>query len=197
MKISVTLKCHRSSDWPCVRIWVDNHCYVDTKTQKPVQTFEFDAALPAGSHTMVIEHWDKKDSDTWCDEHGKITADRALEIDALCVDGYSVPRNIIFTRNFYPDWPSHFENPPASITNNNWLGFNGRWIFDFESPFDQTYFGYFWQMEYDANVKYQKTDAETKQDYFEAYGLKIKVDENFEYTLTDLKRMIEANEPSA
>jgi len=49
-------------------------------------------------------------------------------------------------------------------------------------------------MEYDTNVKYQKTDSVTKEDYFEAYGLRIRVDENFEYTLTDLKRMIEANE---
>lgn len=194
MKMSVRFKCHRSSDWPCVRIWIDGQCVVDAKTQQPVETFDIDMSLQPGSHAMVIEHWDKKDSDTWCNDQGQITADRALEIDAITVDGYSVPRNIIFTRNFYPEWPSHFEDPPASISDNNWLGFNGRWVFDFEYPFAQTYFGYFWQMEQESNIKFQKTDAVTNEDYFEAYGLKIKVDENFDYTLTDLKRMIEANE---
>lgn len=194
MNIQVTVNCHKSGEYPCIRIWLDGHVFADSKTHMDQQSFGVLCNVAPGKHTLVIEHYDKKDSDTWCDENGKITADRALEIVGLTIDGFEVPRNVIFSKNFYPNWPEHFENPPEYITDNNWLGFNGRWVFDFDYPFDSTYYGYFWEIEKEANTKFQKTDVDTKEDYFEAYGLKIKVDQNFSFTLTDLKKLIEENE---
>lgn len=194
MNIKLELRCHRSSDWPCMRVLIGQHVLVEKKTSQEYETLDFNIDAVPGPQHFVIEHFDKLGSDTWCDDKGTITADRAIEILALTVDGFVVPKNVLFAQKFYPVWPDHFDNPPPWITDNNWLGFNGQWHFDFAWPFDQTYYGYYWQMEQEANEKFTKTDQATKEDYFEAYGLKIKVDENFEYTLTDLKNMIQANE---
>ena len=194
MNLLLGVKCHRSSDWPCIRIWVNDRCYIDRITDTDRQFFDVQFDPVQGTNTLVVEHWDKQESDTWCDQSGCITADRAIEIESLSIDGFDVPRNIVFSKHFFPVWPAHFVDPPVSITDNNWLGFNGRWIFDFDMPFDKTYYGYYWQMELEANAKFQKTDVGTNEDYCEAYGLRIKVDESFNYTLTDLKRMIEENQ---
>ena len=198
MIIKINLKCHKSSDYPALRIKLNDNILCDTVAHEEFLNLSFDVAAPLepSDHVLKIQHYNKQDSDTWSDADGNITADKAIEIQALSIDGYNIPRNIIFKKKFYPVWPLHFDldNMPEYISNNNFLGFNGTYEFDFKMPMAQEYYGYFWQMELDANVNLQKTDETSKEEYFEAYGMKIKIDDALNFTLTDLKKLIEQHE---
>lgn len=194
MNIKIKLKCHASTENPKYRIIINDVIFFDKQATSDYETIDFDVNLSNKEHLLIIEHYDKRDSDTLVDSNGNITADKAIEVESISIDNYAIPRNIIFSKKFYPIWPEHFETDQEFITNNTFLGFNGKYVFDFSVPFASTYYSYFWEMEKDANIKFQKVDADTKEEYFEAYGLKLKVDNNFSYTLTDLKKMIEDNE---
>lgn len=196
MIFTLTLRCHKSSNYSKFRIWIDETLLCDQQADREFLglRYDIDTLLP-GDHVLVIEHYDKHDQDTWCDSQGNIIADRAIEIESLTIDGYQVPRNIIFNKKFYPEWPVHFDlnSMPEFITQNNFLGFNGKYKFDFQSPMAQQYYGYFWDMELAANKHFTKTD-EHKAEYFEAYGMKIKIDQDLNFDLTDLKKLIDLHE---
>ena len=194
MNIKIKLKCHSSTEYPKYRVIINDVTFFDKQAISDFEIINFDINLTNSEHFLIIEHYNKKDSDTIVDSDGNITADKAIEIEAISIDGFEIPRNIIFSKKFYPIWPEHFETDQEFITNNTFLGFNGKYVFDFSVPFASTYYSYFWEMEKDANIKFQKVDIDTKEEYFEAYGVKLKIDDSFSKTLTDLKKLIEENE---
>lgn len=199
MSIEIVLRCHRSQAWPCVRVWSDGELMVDQCCDQEFTTITVDQPETAGRHEFVIEHYGKQDSDTICDDQGTIIADRAVEIESITIDGFEVPRNKLFQKRFYPVWPEHFavEQQSEYIMNNNYLGFNGRFVFDYRMPMQTEYYGYYWDMEIEANRDFEIVDEQTKEEYFEAYNMRIRIDDEFAFTLTDLKNLIEQHEPAS
>lgn len=196
MIITLTLRCHKSLSYSKFRIWFDKTLLYDHQSDRELLHMNFDIPTPkSGDHVLTLEHYDKHDQDTLCDSKGNIVADRAVEIESLTIDGFAIPREIIFAKKFYPKWPQHFDldSMPEFITQNNFLGFNGEYHFDFQLPMAPQYYSYFWDMEIIANTNFTKAD-EQQEEYFEAYGMKIKIEQDLNFNLTDLKRLIEFHE---
>ena len=146
---------------------------------------------------LIIEHHSKTNRDTIVDQ-GKIIADRAVELLELTISDYVVPRNILYSKPFYPIWPQNIIDDantqnhilPAYIDKNLFFGFNGQYRFNFPKDFKQEYYNYYWDMEKTANQELQTLD-ESNTPYFEAYGLRLAIDQEFNYTISDLKFIID------
>lgn len=191
----MVLRCHKSSSFPTYRVGINDLLLIDEMASDEFVNLDFEVETSGMTQAILyLEHYGKQDIDTHCDAEGNIIADRAVELQSLSIDGYQVPKNIIFSKKFYPNWPPHFDITarPRFITQNNFFGFNGRYEFDFKLPMAQEYYGYFWQMEIDANRDFTKVDD--KEEYFEAYGMKIKIDQDLNFNLTDLKNLINQHE---
>ena len=197
MNINIRLAAHKSTQYPWVRILVNDQEYYNNQLDADTVELDFDCNNIADSNLLTIEHHSKTNRDTIV-EQGKIVADRAIELLELTIDGYLVPRNILYSKHFYPVWPQNLINEaatqgrtmPESIDKNLFFGFNGRYLFNFSQDFRQEYFNYYWIMEKSANQELQTLD-ESNTPYFEAYGLRLAIDQEFSYNISDLKYIID------
>jgi hypothetical protein len=195
MQIKIQISAY---NFPSIRIAVNGTVYFDSVLENPSTTIEFDADLDQ-SNSLTIEHYNKTNKDTLCDSHGKIISDKAAELTGISFDKYNIPRNILFKQPFNVQWPANLlddaklqgEPLPNSLYNNLYFGFNGTYCFDFTNNISKDYFYYFWQMERDANCNLQMVDESSNTGYFEAYGLKLEINKDFNYTIHDLKNIID------
>lgn len=198
MKIQVKLQAYKSTHAPYVKLSVNGIEYCNQQFENIVTFIEFEID-PIESNILEIQHYNKSNSDTQCNEHGTIVADCAIELLTLSIDGFIIPKNILFKKPFYVQWPDNLieeariskHELPESINNNLFFGFNGRYQFDFQQNFPKEYYWYYWQMERDANQNLQMVDESTNTGYFEAYGLKLAINQDFNYTISDLKYIID------
>lgn len=196
MKIQIIFEYHVSEHWPCVRICFNDILLKDlTDTSAADKKLIFDVVPkdPLNTNVLIIEHYGKQDTDTIIDQKGKILKDRAVEIKSIEIDGFDQPWNLLYSKKFYPIWPKHMKDMPEFITDNLYLGFNGRYIFDFPKNIGQEYYNSLWEQERNINNKLTVVD-ENKEEWFTSYGLKIKLDEKFDFNLSKLKEIIEKNE---
>ena len=197
MNINIRLKAHKSTQYPWVRISVNDREYFNGQLDAELVEIDFDCNNIADTNLLIIEHHGKTNRDTIVDQ-GKIVADRAVELLELTVDGYLVPRNILYSKPFYPIWPQNLiddaaaqgRTMPEYIDKNLFFGFNGQYHFDFSRDFRKEYFNYHWDMEKSANQELQTLD-ESDTPYFEAYGLRLAINQEFSYTISDLKYIID------
>ena len=198
MKIQITLQAHKSTHNPYVRLCINGIEYYNQQLTNKITTVEFDFTAE-DTNVFEIHHYNKTNEDTICDQHGNIVEDCAIELIKIHIDGFVVPTNILYKKPFYVQWPANLigdariqgHQLPDTISNNLFFGFNGYYKFDFSNNFAKEYFWYQWQMERDANQNLQMVDESTQTGYFEAYGLKLAINQDFNYTITDLKYIIE------
>lgn len=198
MQIKVKLRAYKSTHAPAVCLSVNNGIYYNDYFDDEITEVEF-GFTPEDQNVFEIEHYNKQNSDTITDSTGKIIADCAVELVSLTIDGFMVPKNILFKKPFYVKWPSNLVEDaeregrtlPEYIDNNLFFGFNGTYRFDFPKDFAREYYWYYWQMERDANSNLQMVDESTQTAYFDAYGLRLAINQDFSYTIHDLKYIIE------
>ena len=196
MKIELEFKYHRSHRAPSFRIWFNDILLCDNKEQDLLPNrfcFEARPNIPLETNALIIEHYDKHDQDTVLDEQGKIILDRAIEIVSIKIDEFDQPWHVLYTKKFYPIWPSHMIDKPEYIVGSLYLGFNGKYVFDFPAKIEKAYYDSLWEQERDLNNKLTQTD-EDNDGLFTAYGMKIKMDQIFDFDLSKLKKLIEENE---
>jgi hypothetical protein len=196
-KIKITLKSHKSNQGPWTKISINNQEYFNQQINEELIEIEVDCQNLHEQNMLIVEHYNKTNRDTLVDSQGNIIADKALELIDLHINGLQVPRNILYKKPFYVVWPQNLVDQaaregrvlPEFIDKNLYFGFNGKYCFNFTNNFKKEYFSYHFQMERDAN-----TDLQTVTDgtaYFEAYGLRLAINQEFNYTISDLKYIID------
>lgn len=198
MQIKITLKSHKSTDYPSVKIIYNNNLYFDNKLSSRLSEIVLDIDTVNANNLLEIQHYNKSNSDTLCNDKGEIVADKAVELESISLDSFQIPKQILFKKKFYVEWPLNLleeakingKKMPDYLDNNLFFGFNGTYKFDFKQEYKKEYFSYFWQMEKEANQTFEIIDSDGKS-YFNAYGLRLPLDKDFSFTIHDLKYIIE------
>jgi hypothetical protein len=137
---------------PEFKIFVNNTEFVRAQLTSDINVteyFEFDAVVEEGECALVIELINKSTHDTVLDANGNIVEDLLLNIDSIEIDDIDLG-TLLWTSSVYkPDYPKSYVHHCESIGQNLLpelqecvnLGWNGRWILSFTSPF------YIWLLE--------------------------------------------------
>lgn len=197
--INIKIQGHRSTDFPMCRIKFNNHSLFD----QPIigtMNLKFDVDLKA-KNILHIEHYGKLPTDTILDSDGNVESDRAIELRSISIDGYTIPKVLMYRQKFFVDWWDHDieefdknnQTVPGFLTNNVYFGYNGYYEYSFEKDLSKNYFKSLWQEEHIANQDLQQVkefDGEIKET-FNLYGNESDIAEEFDKTIFDLMDMIE------
>lgn len=132
---------------PEFRIFINDKEYLHSKldiSHNKTEFFEFDTEVLEGDNNLVIEFLNKDSGDTIKNDAGEIASDLLLNIDQIEIDDINLGNLIWSLSNYYPSYPQNYadeHNPPDLVKNCVNLGWNGRWILPFQSPF------YIWLLE--------------------------------------------------
>ena len=111
--------------------------------------FEFDLELTEGENQLEIELLNKGFGDTTIDQDGNIIDDLLLNIDSIEIDEIDLGSLKWTLSDYQPVYPERYkaevfrrgDNLPDSVKNCVNLGWNGKWVLPFTSPF------YIWLLE--------------------------------------------------
>ena len=111
--------------------------------------FEFDVPVAEGKNSLIIEFNNKSVHDTIMDSNGVIIADLLLNIDSVEIDDIDLNSLLWTSSEYRPNYPETYKIKTAqsgqelseSIINCVNLGWNGKWVLPFTSPF------YIWLLE--------------------------------------------------
>jgi len=196
MKIKIRLRGNCSNGKsPKVKISVNNVLYVDTEIS---EISEHTLTInPLSQNVLSIEHYNKTNDDTIVDANNNIVADLSAELLDITIDNNSILQTVLHSMPFYVNWPENIvsdyheknETPPEFITNNLYFGFNGIYKFNFTDNSDIDYFTTFWLDEAQAHVN--QTETADGEDVFNRMGEIVTISEDSDFTIHDLKRMVE------
>jgi hypothetical protein len=196
MKIKIRLRGNCSNGKsPKVKIYVNNVLYVDTEIS---EISEHTLTInPLSQNVLSIEHYNKTNDDTIVDANNNIVADLSAELLDITIDNNSILQTVLHSMPFYVNWPENIvsdyheknETPPEFITNNLYFGFNGIYKFNFTDNSDIDYFTTFWLDEAQAHVN--QTETADGEDVFNRMGEIVTISEDSDFTIHDLKRMVE------
>ena len=135
---------------PEIKISVNNTEFVHSTLHGTELTyFEFDAEVDEGTCNLYIEMLNKTSNDTVKGDNDQIVSDLLLNIDCVEIDEIELG-TIKWTHSDYqPIYPKDYaqiqldigNDLPKSIKECVNLGWNGRWVLPFQSPF------YIWLLE--------------------------------------------------
>ena len=137
---------------PKFKIYVNDVEHVSDQLKCDInqtEYFEFDAAVNEGNCYLVIEFLNKSKLDTVLDSNGNIIDDLLLNVESIEIDEIDLGSLLWTASDYRPDYPQIYkdkilqsgENLPESVKNCVNLGWNGRWILPFVSPY------YIWLLE--------------------------------------------------
>jgi len=137
---------------PEFKIYVNENELVSGTLTSPanqVEYFEFDTVLDEGDCSLTIEFLNKSMYDTVLDVNGVIVEDLLLNIDSIEIDEIDLGSLLWTASDYRPDYPDKHKLKMAqsgqaleeSVKNCVNLGWNGKWILPFTSPF------YIWLLE--------------------------------------------------
>ena len=174
---------------------MNNVLYVDTEIS---EISEHTLTInPLSQNVLSIEHYNKTNDDTIVDANNNIVADLSAELLDITIDNNSILQTVLHSMPFYVNWPENIvsdyheknETPPEFITNNLYFGFNGIYKFNFTDNSDIDYFTTFWLDEAQAHVN--QTETADGEDVFNRMGEIVTISEDSDFTIHDLKRMVE------
>jgi hypothetical protein len=129
----------------------ENEFFSGCLTLPPNETeyFEFDAEINEGDNSIVIKLKNKQSSDTVLDLDKKIQSDLLLNIESIEIDEIDLGSLLWTNSKYIPVYPADYvqEQKKLNAELNSELqyfvnlGWNGTWIFPFQSPF------YIWLLE--------------------------------------------------
>jgi hypothetical protein len=132
---------------PEFRIMLNDHEVLHTSLSNPnneTEFFEFDTEVAEGSNSLIIELLNKNSTDTVRDQTGNIVSDMLLNIDMIEIDDIDIGTLKWTLSDYRPVYPAEYvagQKLEESVRNCVNLGWNGRWILPFQSPF------YIWLLE--------------------------------------------------
>ena len=155
---------------------------------------------PEKNNILKIQHYNKTNEDTIVDAQGKIQQDLSVELASLHIDDVEIMETVLFSMPFYVDWPENIKDdyhnkgevPPEYIENNLYFGFNGTYKFAFSDDVVVEYYKQFWLDEVQAHKNQTQKSQDTE--VFERMGEKVAVDENSNFTIYDLEKLVLGNE---
>jgi len=199
MKIKIKLLGNKSNNKiPTVRMLINNvefYCGTVEPTQEFVFYFE-----PKENNTLCIEHYNKYNEDTIVDANGNIVEDLSVELKSIHIDDVEIMETVLFSMPYYVEWPDNIvsdyhqkgETPPEYINNNLYFGFNGTYKFAFSDNVVVEYYKQFWLDEVQAHQNQTFIDGDNE--IFERMGEKVAVNQDADFTIHDLKRLVINNE---
>ncbi len=124
------------------------HDHVKSKKHE-TEYFEFFTNVIEGDCTLTIELKNKSIYDTVIDNDGKITDDLLLNIDSIEIEEIDLGSLLWTASDYRPNYPQSYvtamlaqgKELAPSVKNCVNLGWNGKWILPFQSPF------YIWLLE--------------------------------------------------
>ena len=196
MEIKIKLRSNRANGKsPKVRLSVNNVVYVDAEISEISEhTLTIDPLL---QNVLSIEHYNKTNDDTIVDDSNNIVADLSVELLGITIDNNSILHTVLHTMPFYVNWPENIiadyqekdETPPEFITNNLYFGFNGVYKFNFTNNSDIDYFTTFWLDEAQAHAN--QTETADGEEVFKRMGETVTISKDSDFTIHDLKRMVD------
>lgn len=136
---------------PQFAIFINDTKFIDnclTVGGNQIEYFEFDAEINEGHCDLIIEFKNKTTADTIIKD-GIIVEDLLLNIESIEIDEINLGFLLWTASNYHPIYPDSYKNNmlaegkslQESVQNCVNLGWNGRWILPFNSPF------YMWLLE--------------------------------------------------
>lgn len=166
--------------------------------------FDIDVSKLDESNVLIFEHTGKVNEDTITNNDGEVTEDVALELVSLKIDGLNIPTPVLFETPFYPVWPDNIlqkyrvlrQEPPLTIENSLYFGFNGQWHFEFSKEYLRDYYRTLWMDEDQAHRHQTKIKAIEGMtiETFERFGDDVSIDTDLNLTIHDLADKIN-NDP--
>jgi len=155
---------------------------------------------PSDNNILKIEHYNKTNNDTVVDSQGKIVADLSVELLSIHIDEIKIIDTVLYSMPYYVNWPqniiddyhSNNQEPPAYIDNNLYFGFNGIYEFAFSDNVVVEYYKQFWLDEVQAHKN--QTLEDSGFEVFERMGEKVAINENSNFTIYDLEKLVLRNE---
>lgn len=201
MLLKITLIPYKSTSWPNIRILLNNNILLDdliNPNNDKFFIFEKEITSLNDTNNLIIEHYNKKNSDTIIDNNNDIVSDKAIELIAINFDNIDIPKVVLYDNKFYPKWPTniikeHKGNPPKFITNNLYFGFNGQYKFNFSKNYKAWYFTQLMKkerMSNEANQELITLPSGEVIETFEFAGKTIQADKTAELTIDDLYALI-------
>ena len=197
--IKIKIHGHRSTDFPLCRIKFNKELLFDAPIiNTAILTFDVNLIE---KNVLHIEHYGKLHTDTILDSEGNVESDRAIELKSIIIDGYAIPKVLMYRQKFFVDWWDHdieefdkSDKPvPGFLTNNVYFGHNGYYEYCFDKDLVKSYYANLWQEEHIANQDLQQVkefDGEIKET-FNLYGNESDIAEEFDKTIFDLLDIIE------
>jgi hypothetical protein len=199
MKIEIVLKgngIHNKN--PMVNLSVNDIEHHDGEvagTEHFVFNFE-----PIKHNILKIKHYNKTNQDTIVNAQGNITEDLSLELVSIYVDNVEIIGTVLYSMPFFVQWPENIledyrsknQEPPEYIDNNLYFGFNGVYQYSFSGDVVSEYYNQFWLDE--AQAHKNQTQKNDDSEVFDRMGEKVAVNENSEFTIYDLEKLVLTNE---
>lgn len=114
------------SGWPWIRIRIDDTVHLEQQLTQEKNKIALDLNLPAGTHVLNIERFNKTDQNTMVDDHGNILQDQTVSLKNIWYDNVALPIDYLWQGEFCYNSKSH-----KSVL--SW-GPNGHWYWQFETP---------------------------------------------------------------
>lgn len=114
--------------WPEVSVMLDHDLLFSGLMETP-QLIKFDKIVNSGNHRLSVQFHNKKDSDTDINTG----QDNAVKIKSIEFFGITSP-NFVWAGRYQPIYPSHIKDEPKILTYHDYLGWNGDWYLDFNTP---------------------------------------------------------------
>ena len=134
INIDLVLRSDYKSTPGAVKVSVNDTLLFHGKLTQPVTKIRETVTLDLlATHTLTIDRYHKPDNDP----------DQMIVIDYVAIDDINIRDLAWHTSVFYPQYPEPWASEQRelgieledSIIGETWLGHNGKWNFEFTSPF--------------------------------------------------------------
>jgi hypothetical protein len=199
MKVEIALRANYTDNKkPTVNLSINNVEHYDGEIAGIKHfVFEFDSH---DRNILEIKHYNKTNQDTIVDAQGNIIGDLSVELVSIHIDNIKIIETVLYSMPFFVQWPDNMledyrnknQEPPEYIDNNLYFGFNGVYQFSFSGDVVSEYYNQFWLDEVQAHKN--QTQQGNNSEVFDRMGEKVAVNENSEFTIYDLEKLVLTNE---
>lgn len=112
---------------PKIKFGIDDICLNTIEVDKKI-ILNFEEVLKQGKHNLFIDFFNKEEYDP----------DTAIIINRVTVESMTVDR-FLWSNKYYPRYPQSYKDSqkcqlPEFLSHTTYLGWNGIWRFEFETP---------------------------------------------------------------
>ena len=127
------------------RILLNDIVMIESESKAETVYHEFESTLTENQNSLIVELLDKSSKHVLKDDNENIIEDFLLNIHYIEIDEIDLGSLIWTHSKYYPKYPENYTNLEQKtqevVTNCVNLGWNGKWVLEFDSPF------YIWLLE--------------------------------------------------